>query len=76
MLAMLFTGVAQATTWLNIPEHYDKDGELMPSVSYPVSTWEKCSDAIVEYAKMEYVYYIGCDIRPLRDAVNINRRNK
>lgn len=64
--------------WLNIPSAYSKtDDQYMPSMSFPVKSHDSCSDAIVEYAKSNLVYYIGCDVKPLPDAVNLKEyRNR
>lgn len=62
---------ATQTWWLNIPGYIDKDGIPIPSLSLPTSDHDKCSDAVINYAKNEYVYYISCDIKPLPDAVNL-----
>jgi len=72
-VCILSIGTANAQTfWLNIPAAYSKTDELyVPSMSFPVSSHDACSDAIVEYAKSNLVFYIGCDVKPLPDAVNL-----
>jgi hypothetical protein len=69
--AMFASSVANATMFLNIPGHYNENNDYVQSVSILTSNWESCSNAIVEYAKMEYVYYVGCDVKPLPDAANM-----
>ena len=74
--ALLATGLpsmaAANTYWLNIPGSYSaEEGRYMPSVSFPTSDHYACSDAIVQYAKDNLVNYIGCDVKPLPDAVNL-----
>lgn len=67
-------GLSAQTYWLNIPAAYSKtDEQYMPSMSFPVNSHDACSDAIVEYAKTNLVYYIGCDVNPLSDAVNLKK---
>jgi len=78
LITLLAISTIQAETyWLNIPGHYSKvDGQLVPSLSLPTPSHDKCSDAIIEYAKTNLVYYIGCDVKPLRDAVNLKEPRK
>lgn len=73
---MMFTGAVSAdqVVWLNIPSHYTEDNREVPSVSFVTFGWDNCADAIVSYAKENYIHYIGCDVVPLRDAVNVNKR--
>jgi len=74
LLTLATTGAIADTIWLNIPSHWnDRLGEQIPAVSYPTADRDTCADAIVTYAKMEYVYYIGCDVMPLKDAANLRR---
>ncbi len=58
--------------WLNIPGAYSKlDGQYLPPASYPKSSHEACNEAILRYAKNNLVHYIGCDTRPLPNAINL-----
>lgn len=58
--------------WLNIPGAYSKlDEQYLPSISLPTASHDACSDAIVQYAKDNLVHYIGCDVKPLPDAINL-----
>jgi len=63
------------TWWLNIPGYCDPQmKECYPDLSIPTTTRDVCMDAIVEYAKEDYVFYIGCDIKPLPNAVNLKKK--
>ena len=70
---MIHTDTASARTyWLNIPGAYSKvDEQYLPPVSYPTPNHNACSDAVMQYAKDNLVHYIGCDVMPLPDAVNL-----
>ena len=57
--------------FLNIPG----DGDRL-SLSYYTTDQKQCQKALIEYAKHKEVYYIGCDVKPLRDAVNVSREVK
>lgn len=73
LLAGLSASLQAQTYWLNIPGAYNKvDEQYHPSISIPTSGHDACSDAVVEYAKQNLVHYIGCDVKPLPDAKNIN----
>jgi len=75
VLAILSTAVHANGYWLNIPAYIDSDsGRTVPPTSYWTRDRDSCADAIVQYAKLEYVYYIGCDVNPLPNAVNVNFR--
>lgn len=65
--------VAQAQTyWLNIPGAYNlKDSQYESSLSLPTVSHEACAQAIVQYTRDNLVNFIGCDVQPLPDAVNI-----
>ena len=70
-LGLVSTAFGQ-TYWLNIPGAYSKtEAQYMPSISLPTANQDSCADAIVEYAKDNLVYYISCDVHPLRDAANL-----
>ena len=73
---LLFSQIIHADVyWLNIPGSYSAyDEQYYPAVSFPTSSHEACSDAIVQYAKDNLVFYIGCDVKPLPDAVNLTSR--
>ena len=65
------SGVAE-TYWLNIPEsHRQVDDKFFPASSYATDSQEACAKAMVEYAKMGVVNFIGCDIKPLPNAANL-----
>ena len=73
MLALMTTTAVSAETgktyFLNIPGHYSKiDAHWIDSMSIPTTSADACADAIVSYAKNNYVYYIGCDVKPLPDS--------
>ena len=73
MLTLNNTATAQ-TYWLNIPGAYSKvDEQYLPPLSFPTPNHNACSDAVVQYAKDNLVHYIGCDVKPLPDAVNLPR---
>jgi hypothetical protein len=77
LLSAIFsiTSVKAETYWLNIPASFSKvDEQYIPPMSFPVRSHDACSDAIVEYAKTNLVYYIGCDVKPLPDAVNLKKQ--
>lgn len=73
LLALLSVGVVHGqTVFLNIPSHHQpKTGEYVPTMSLPTSGWDACADAMVAYAKDNYVRYIGCDVKPFKGAVNL-----
>ena len=75
LLSIFASSTALAETyWLNIPGAYSKTDESnIPSMSFPMQSHDACADAIVEYAKANLVYYIGCDVKPLPDAVNLKK---
>jgi len=76
VLGLVSTAYGQ-TYWLNIPGAYSKtDEQYLPSISLPTANHDACSDAIVQYAKDNLVHYIGCDVKPLPDAVNIRTSRK
>ena len=77
LLSLLVSTAAAQTFWLNIPGAYSKtDEQYVPAMSFPMQSHDSCSDAIVEYAKANLVYYIGCDVEPLTDAVNLKKFRK
>jgi len=60
------------TYWLNIPDSYrDIDDKYFPASSIPTSSQEACAKAMVEYANMGVVNFIGCDVKPLSNAANL-----
>lgn len=74
--AVLFTGMTAPafaqTYWLNIPGSFSAEEQrYLPSISLPTGNHNDCSEAIVQYAKDNLVHYVGCDVRPLPDAVNL-----
>lgn len=69
---LLISSIASAQTWwLNIPGFVDENEIHHPAISIPTRDHDTCSDAISQYATMEYIYYIGCDVEPLKDASNL-----
>lgn len=78
LLALSISTNAFATSWwLNIPGHYSPiTDEYVPPISWITTSQDSCSDAIVAYAKDNLVNYIGCDVKPLANAVNISPRFK
>lgn len=76
IFALTLAGPVTAQTyWLNIPGAYSKvDEQYLPSMSFPTPNHNACSDAVVHYAKNNLVHYIGCDVKPLPDAVNLQHR--
>ena len=76
LIAGLTFGVmqlAQAQTyWLNIPGAYSmEDGLYEASISLPTVSHAACAQAIVQYTRDNLVNFIGCDVLPLPDAVNL-----
>ena len=58
--------------WLNIPGAYSReDAQYLPAASYKKSSFEACQHALLRYAQTNLIHYIGCDTRPLSDAVNL-----
>lgn len=77
LLSLLAATAVAETYWLNLPGAYSKtDEQHIPAMSFPMQSHDACSDAIVEYAKSNLVYYIGCDVKPLADAVNLKKYRK
>lgn len=67
ILSLGMFGAASAQTyWLNLVI----DNE---SMSLPVSSNEKCSEAIVRYVQQQLHGSISCDVEPLPDAVNLDK---
>jgi len=64
LLSLALFGAANAQTyWLNIVI----DDE---SMSLPVSSNEKCSEAIIRYVQQQQHGSISCDVMPLPASVN------
>lgn len=64
LLSLGLLGAANAQTyWLNIVV----DDKYM---SLPVSSNEKCSEAIVRYVQQQHHGSISCDVMPLPGSVN------
>lgn len=58
--------------WLNIPGAYSKlDGQYLPPASYLKKSHEACNEAVLRYTQNNLVHYIGCDTRPLPNAINL-----
>ena len=74
LLSVLLSANAQAETWwLNIPSHYSPvTDKYVPSMSLLTFSYEQCREGIISYTSENFVNYIGCDVRPLRDAVNLS----
>ena len=74
-LLLAFASTLQAQTyWLNIPGAYSQEErQYLPPFSIPTASHDACSDAIVQYARDNLVHYIGCDVKPLPNAVNLPR---
>ncbi|MGD2118342.1 MAG: hypothetical protein PVG66_08295 [Chromatiales bacterium] len=72
-LLLALTNTIQAQTyWLNVPGAYSKEEQqYIPAISLPTASHDACSDAIVQYAQDNLVHYIGCDVKPLPNAVNL-----
>jgi hypothetical protein len=74
MLAIVSGNVMADTVWFNIPSHYDRvDMRSYNALSLPTSSWDACADAIAQYAKDNYVFYVSCDVKPLPNAANLKR---
>lgn len=67
LLSLVMLGAANAQTyWLNIVI----DDQYM---SLPVSSNEKCSEAIVRYVQQQQYGSISCDVMPLPGSVNTDK---
>lgn len=62
-LGLLGTAAAQ-TYWLNMVT----GGE---SMSLPVFSDSKCTEAVNGYVRSNLVNFVSCDVEPLPDAVNL-----
>lgn len=69
LLSILSTGVFADTYWLNIAGNFD-------SVSYPSMSVSACEKSQVEYARLDGVYYVSCDIEPLPTATNLSNKSR
>ena len=50
--------------WLNMVS----DGE---SMSLPVQSGAKCTEAVISYVRSNIVSFVSCDVEPLHDAINL-----
>lgn len=67
LLSLVMFGAANAQTyWLNMVV----DDQ---SMSIPVSSNEKCSEAIIRYVQQQLHDSISCDVMPLPNATNIDK---
>jgi len=67
LVFLLSIGSANAQTyWLNMV----KTGI---SMSLPVSTAEKCIEAVNQFVRSNLVNFVSCDVEPLPDAVNLEK---
>ena len=74
-LLIAANGINAQTVFLNIPSYYEpKTKEYIPTMSFPTSGWDACADAMISYAEENYVRYLGCDVKPFKDAVNMRPR--
>ena len=65
LVFILSIGTANAQTyWLNMVESDQ-------SMSLPVSSDEKCTEAVIQYVSSNLVNFVSCDVEPLPDAVNL-----
>ena len=73
VLSVFSDSLSAETYWLNMPASYSKKySEYTPSVSLPTVDYEACLAAMTQYAQdNEMVDKIGCDIKPLPDAINL-----
>jgi len=66
-VSILSIGTANAQTyWLNMVDN----GQ---SMSLPVSSEERCTEAVNQFVRSNLVNFVSCDVKPLPDAVNIVR---